>query len=152
MTMVRRPPHVGAVVLFAIIAGVTGLGCGGSDTDTAEGPNDAGSEPVAAALRDIPRPVRSEPFGAASANGDVVAQSFQVTGVTAEAVIEFFDERLTADGWVRTTPVDREPGPGRADFVRDDRRLEVSAIAVTTEEAPGAEQANVQFSLLLRGE
>jgi hypothetical protein len=146
-------PPTRSVVAAMVTALAMAGGCGDDPAgDVTQPPIHAGSEDIAPALSPIDLPPRSQPFGAASTSGHVVAQTFQTSGYTPDGVVAFFDGHLADDGWSRTSTRQREAGPGRADYVRGEQRLEVSAAPVPMERGIGSEQAIVQFSLVLHQE
>lgn len=147
--ILQRVPRSAAAATAALLS----LGaCGSGDDDDVRDaqPSPGVSTFEGGALEELPLLPRSEPFGRPSELRDVTTRTYKTTGTTPEGVIDFYADRLAAEGWTRTEPVHREDGPGRADFVKDGRRLEVSATSVDEEPAAGSEKAVVQYSLTLR--
>ena len=133
----------------AAIAVVLLVGCGDDEPD--------GAQPVPEAtvfddadFDGLPRFPRSEPVGLRSRKADVVTQSFRAEGASVDRVMEHFEDALTEGGWVPAEPVHRADGPGRADYLRGDHRLEVSAIDVDDRDGDVGDESVVQYSLVLR--
>ena len=99
---------------------------------------------------EIPRLPGTSSLGARSEKNEIVTQTFRVEGRDPHQVIEFYDSRLPSNGWLRASPAYREPSTNRADFVRDDYRLEVSSALITNAGSDDADAVASQYSLVLR--
>jgi hypothetical protein len=143
MGRVRRSIGITAVV------GVVLAGCGNDPPDGA--PEVPGATVLDdGVFDDLPRFPRSEVLGLPSSKAGVVAQSFRAEGASVDRVMTFFEGALTERGWLPAEPVHRAPGPGRADYLRGEQRLELSAIDVEDRDGDVGNEAVVQYSLLLR--
>ena len=131
-------------------AALAGAGCGDADDagDAAQPATDD-STFEGTSIGDLPRFPRSEPFGTETETEDIATQSFRARGTSPEQLIDWYDEALGED-WVQVEPVHREPGPGRADWVNGERRLELSAIDVDDRDGDAGSEAVIQYSLTLR--
>lgn len=107
--------------------------------------------PFTGDLADLPRPDGSRPVGDGSARGRYATQSYEVDGMTPEAILDFFAEALPERGWTEAEAPRRN---GTAAFeggwVQADHHLRVTAV-----EAGGLGDADgstppTQFSLELR--
>jgi hypothetical protein len=143
--MGRVHRSVGAAALLAAVL----AGCGDDHPDAAQPVPDA-TVFDEVGFEELPRFPRSEEMGLRSSKAGVVTQSFRAEGASVERVMAFFEEALTGRGWLPAEPIHRADGPGRADYVREDDRLELSAIDVDDRDGDVGAEAVVQYSLLLR--
>lgn len=100
----------------------------------------------------IPLPPLAEPISEIAVQGDSTAQSYEVRGFTAEALIDFYRERLADDDWDQVgSIVETGPDAFRGVWQKTDQRLEVSAgPAPGLGEQETAGREIIQFNLLLR--
>lgn len=146
----RSRRTVGAVI--AVLAMAAALGACGSDDDQADPTQPAPDVTTfqQGVFGDLPQVPGSEPFGERSEKDGVVTQTFKTKGITEQGVIDYYAQALPERGWVASEPVFREDTPFRADWVKGDLRLEISAAKVEDRDTPSAEQTEVQYSLVLR--
>jgi len=140
-------PRPAALALLALL-GLFG-GCAESEPNTQPVPQVSTFE--TGKFDDIPLFPRSDPAGPRSEAGDVVAQSFVALGTTPEQVLEFY-ERALAGRWHLVSPISQlGVATFRADWVRDDFRLRVSATREQTlaPEDNASSEVAVQYSLTL---
>ncbi len=99
---------------------------------------------------DLPQFPRSDPVGPRTEKDGVVARSYRARGTSPDQVLEFYREAL--DGWNMVTPIERlGVGTVRAEWIRKDYRLLVSATRERTLDAPddAANPVVSQYSLTL---
>lgn len=151
--------HTGARTRVAAAAfAALGLlaACGDSESGTGGGSiSDGGSDGVLPEAQpapdvsvftegtfdELPIPPRADPVGERSEIEDVVARSYLVRDLPADAVIAFYDEVLTE--WEKVD-LDDVGTAGRADYVRNGRGLRVTAQPAP---AAGDGEPVVQLSL-----
>ncbi len=133
--------------LFLIVAGTLLVLLAGCTNDSQDAqPNPAGSDFVSGGFDDLPRYPDSEPIGTRSEDGDVVTQSFKVTGASQEMIVSFYEEELT--DWEATGP--EQAGEAlRAEFLAEDGTLlELSAVVLSQGGIDVTQ--TIQYSLVLR--
>jgi hypothetical protein len=138
---------------LAIAVVVVALACGsacGSDEPNADQPAPDASSFGRGTFDDLPSFPRSAPFAPRSEKDGVITQSWLAKGTTPEGVIDFFVDELAADGWRPAEPVFRSDTESRADLVKGDQRLEISAGRVTNTPTSVEADGGVQYSLVLR--
>lgn len=141
--MAHRVLAAGTIAAIGLLAG-----CG--DDGEAETQTSEVVDPSTDALDAVPLVPRSEPFGRPSAEDGVQTRSYEVDGTTPERIIAFYADALPAEGWTQVEPTNREDTEQRADFVDEDHRLEISAIASDRQASEDDAEGGVQYSLVLR--
>jgi hypothetical protein len=100
------------------------------------------------AFDDVPVFRGASALQAPTVTDGVVAASYETDTARPETVLRFYAEELPGLGWEATNAPSPTGNQGwRGDWVRDGRRLEVSAVALPTENATDATRS--QFSLIL---
>ena len=96
---------------------------------------------------DIPIFRGATPIQGPSTQNGAVAASYETQAGSPETALRFYEDNLPELGWQVVDPV-RETSEGvwRADWVRDGRRLQISALPLTVDDDPGI---HTQFSLVL---
>ena len=100
---------------------------------------------------DLPQFPRSDPVGPRTDKDGVVTRSYRARGTSPDQVLEFYREALD-EGWNMVTPIERVGvGTFRAEWVREDHRLLVSATREETLDPPddAANPVVSQYSLAL---
>ena len=132
-----------------MLIGAVLAGCGDDQPDVAQPvPDSLALDGVV--FEELPQFPRSEVLGPRSSKAGVVTQSFRAKGASVERVMQYFEDALTERGWAPAEPIHRADGPGRADYLRGDHRLELSAIDVDDRDGDVGNETVVQYSLLLR--
>jgi hypothetical protein len=143
----RWPKGLAKIVAVALVL-VSTAACGGGEEGTQPVPDASTFDE--GRFDELPEYPRADPFGRRSEKDGIVSRSYRATGVTPERLIEWYTDALGEEGWARTAPRFREPGDGRADFVLDDWRLELSATDIKDRQIPSSTKYTVQYSLVLR--
>ncbi len=75
----------------------------------------------------LPRPAASVPLGDPVVTEKTTTQSFEVVGLGAQEVVEFYETELPMAGWkLRGVPAEVGDGDWRGVWVRNDETLQVS--------------------------
>lgn len=114
--------------LLVAIAFTVGSACGATGGFADDQPSHKTARLEAGELAALPLPGGTAPFGAPSQRDGVVTQSFKVTALSPEDVLDFYAEALPAQGWaVATAPVARGTDVWRGEWARNGRLLQVTA-------------------------
>lgn len=130
--------------------GLALIGCTGDDSNVASEPDaipsPAGTAFTTGGFDDVPVFRGATPIQGPSTEDGTVAATYETQTATAERALRFYEQNLPPLGWEEVDPVtESSPGVWRGDWVRDGRRLQVSALPFDMDEPTG----RVQFSLVL---
>lgn len=145
--------HGDRILIIALIAliGLMAIGSGGCTDDSTDGSSRSDSTDLftegRAEFDDLELVPGSTPFGDVTAKDGIVTRSYEVTGTTPAEIIAFYETALAEDGWAPSQPLHRSDSAGRADWLRDNFRLELSAVEIGAE---AAGRVRSQYSLTLR--
>lgn len=136
--------RLAAVVLVLLVA----AGCGGDEQRPSTQPAPDETTFQRGDFEDLPRYPRSEPLGERTEKDGAVARSFEATGATPEAVVEWYRDNLAR--W----QLDQPPAPigertYRGRWSRDAFFLVVSATAAPTLSNDDGSTVSTQYSLSL---
>jgi hypothetical protein len=137
------------LVLLLAICSVVAVAC--SDDASTPRPNPVppeGLEPGFAPpdFVNLPKPGSARPVDAPVESANAITQSFTVTGLDPQAVIDFYVRELPPDGWLPTHVENVGRATRRSVWTRGDQLLEVVASAVDGDTSAG----QTQLDLVLR--
>lgn len=134
---------------LAALCGLLLVGCAddGNASDPNALPRPAESTFGEADFDDIPVFRGATPIQPASEEEGAVVASYETQAGSPEQALRFYEENLPDLGWQIADPV-RETSEDvwRGDWVRDGRRLQISALPLTVDDDP---VVHTQFSLVL---
>lgn len=133
------------VVSLAVL--VTGCGGGGNEnpaTRAQPSPNVTTFEP--GVFDEIPRHPRSEPVGERSDENGVITRSFAVRDAEPTTVLQFFEDRLSADWELVSQPQEIGVDTYRGTWARDNWILTISATRAETVDADSDAAQGTYFS------
>jgi hypothetical protein len=133
------------LVLVVAVCAVVAVGCDADESQLRANP----VPPSGFAPGDfvtLPKPGSAMPLDAPAESATAVTQSFMVSGLGPQDVIDFYARELPPDGWVPTRVENLGRTTRRGSWKRGDQLLEVAAFA-----ADGIETAGpTQLDLVLR--
>ena len=111
-----------------LLAGALLLTACGATGGFADDQANAAGTLEAGELAGLPTPGGAAPFGAPAQKESAVTQSFKVTGLTPQQVLDFYTSALRDQGWsASNAPMEHGENVWRGLWERNDRLLQVSA-------------------------
>lgn len=147
----RLPHPAGLALRLLLLGGLVGLGACSVDAPDGTQPAPNVTTFEVGRFDDLPLPPRSDPLGARTDAGGVVARSYRVTGTSPQLVLDFYVSELRDRGWVPGQPVEMiGSGTFRGTWTKDGNELTVSSTnAPTIGQDDGSAQVDSQYSLSL---
>lgn len=93
---------------------------------------------------------RSDPLGPRADQDGTISRSYRSIGATPQRIIDFYAAELASTRWEPAAPIPPAGAVVRADWARDNLRLEVSASQIEDRQNPTSTDYAVQYNLVLR--